>query len=220
MQQSVLFGENIIKNSSLAEELADWHPMGACTLRLCSGSPVLLPCLAKQSLGHQLALSGRYVLATGRSEAWMGPAQTITDRLRLHLTYQISAWVRVGAGAGGPQNINVALSVGGTRWVNGGQIEVNDGQWHELAGSFRLEEQTAEVILYVQGPSPGVDLMVAGLHVFPVDRVGRFEYLKKQTDKVSIWVFNCSSQSIISIQIFALYRRIVSWHPPLLDHDS
>ncbi|CAA7399441.1 unnamed protein product [Spirodela intermedia] len=181
--ERVLFGENIIKNSSLTEELTNWHPMGACTLKLCSGSPVTLPSLAKQSLGHHLLLSGRYILATGRSEAWMGPAQTITDRLRLHLTYQISAWVRVGAGTGGPQNINVALNVG-QRWVNGGQIEVNDGQWYEVSGSFRLEEGVAEVTVYVQGPSPGVDLMVAGLHIFPVDRIGRFEYLKKQTDKV------------------------------------
>ncbi|CAA6663014.1 unnamed protein product [Spirodela intermedia] len=154
------------------EELTNWHPMGACTLKLCSGSPVTLPSLAKQSLGHHLLLSGRYILAT-----------TITDRLRLHLTYQISAWVRVGAGTGGPQNINVALNVG-HRWVNGGQIEVNDGQWYEVSGSFRLEEGVAEVTVYVQGPSPGVDLMVAGLHIFPVDRIGRFEYLKKQTDKV------------------------------------
>ena len=113
----------------------------------------------------------------------MGPAQMISGKLKLYLTYQVSAWVRIGPGSTSPQIVNVALGVDGN-WVNGGQIEFNDERWHEVGGSFRIEKQPSTVMVYVQGPAAGVDLMVAGLWIFPVDRRARFTVLRKQTDKV------------------------------------
>ena len=107
----------------------------------------------------------------------------ITDKIKLFLTYQISAWVKIGSGATGPQNINVALGVD-NQWVNGGQVEINDDRWHEIGGSFRIEKQPSKVMVYVQGPAPGVDFMLAGLQIFPVDRVARFRHLRRETDKV------------------------------------
>lgn len=107
----------------------------------------------------------------------------ITDKVKLFLTYQVSGWVRIGSGASGPQNVNVALGVD-SQWVNGGQVEVNGDGWHEIGGSFRIEKQPSKVMVYVQGPSPGVDLMVAGVQIFPVDRQARFRYLRRQTDQV------------------------------------
>ncbi|KAL4181317.1 hypothetical protein AMTRI_Chr12g270610 [Amborella trichopoda] len=181
--EKTLFGVNIVENSNLDSDLSGWFPLGPCSLSIASGSPQLLPPMARESLGPGGPLSGRYILATNRTQTWMGPAQTITDKLKLFMTYQVSAWVRVGSVASGPQNINVALGVD-NQWVNGGQIEVNDGRWHEIGGSFRIEKQPSKVIVYLQGPSSGVDLMVAGLQIFPVDRQARFKHLKKQTDKV------------------------------------
>ncbi|KAK6245855.1 hypothetical protein SCA6_008945 [Theobroma cacao] len=98
----------------------------------------------------------------------MGPAQMISGKLKLYLTYQI---------------VNVALGVDGN-WVNGGQVEFNDERWHEVGGSFRIEKQPSNIMVYVQDPAAGVDLMVAGLCIFPVDRRGRLKFLKKQTDKI------------------------------------
>lgn len=115
----------------------------------------------------------------------MGPAQMITDKLKLYLTYQVSAWVRVGATAFGPQIVNVALSVD-DQWVNGGQVDASDDGWHEIGGSFRLEKQPSKVMVYIQGPSPNVDLMVAGLQIFPVDRCARFRCLDVQIDVVLV----------------------------------
>jgi hypothetical protein len=40
-------------------------------------------------------------------------------------------------------------------------------------------------MVYIQGPASGVDLMVAGLQIFPVDRHARFRYLMMRTDKVT-----------------------------------
>ncbi|KAB1669324.1 hypothetical protein ES319_1Z054800v1, partial [Gossypium barbadense] len=149
------YGVNIVTNSQLSDGTDGWFPLGNCNLSAASGSPKILPPMARDSLGVHEPLSGRY------------PAQMITDKLKLFLTYQVSAWVRIGSGASGPQNVNVALGVD-NQWVNGGQAEIKDRRWHEIG---------------VQGPAAGVDLMVAGLQIFPVDRVARFKHLARQTDK-------------------------------------
>lgn len=182
--QNVAFGVNIIENSNLADSTNGWFPLGNCTLSVKTGSPHIIPPMARDSLGSHEFLSGRYILVTNRTQTWMGPAQTITDKVKLFVTYQVSAWVRIGSGSSGPQNVNVALGVD-NQWVNGGQTQVSDDMWHEIGGSFRIEKQPSKVMVYVQGPASGVDLMVAGLQIFPVDRHTRFRYLKIQTDKVT-----------------------------------
>ncbi|KAI3451515.1 hypothetical protein Pfo_008180 [Paulownia fortunei] len=181
--ENAAFGVNIIANSNLSDGTNGWFPLGNCTLSVSIGSPHILPPMAGDSLGPHEPLSGRYILVTNRTQTWMGPAQMITDKVKLYLTYQVSAWVRIGTGATRPQGVNVALGVDG-EWVNGGQVEINDDKWHEIGGSFRIEKQPAKVLVYVQGPDAGVDLMVAGLQIFPVDRHTRFRHLKIQTDKI------------------------------------
>ncbi|KAJ6391318.1 hypothetical protein OIU77_025325 [Salix suchowensis] len=177
------FGVNIIQNSNLTDGTNGWFPLGNCSLNVATGSPHILPPTARDSLGPHEPLSGCYILATKRTQTWMGPAQMITDKIKLLLTYQVSAWAKIGSGANGPQNVNVALGVD-NQWVNGGQVEINDDRWHEISGSFRIEKQPSKVMVYVQGPAAGVDLMLAGLQIFPVDRKSRFKHLRMQTDKI------------------------------------
>ncbi|KAH6825463.1 glycosyl hydrolase family 10 protein / carbohydrate-binding domain-containing protein [Perilla frutescens var. hirtella] len=181
--ENAAFGVNIIANSNLTNGTKGWFPLGNCTLSVGNGSPHILPPMAEDSLGPHEPLSGSYILVTNRTQTWMGPAQTITEKVELYLTYQVSAWVRIGTGATKPQGVNVALGVD-SQWVNGGQVEINDDKWHEIGGSFRIEKQPTKIIVYIQGPDPGIDLMVAGLQIFPVNRPARFKYLKKQTDKI------------------------------------
>ncbi|KAK7410112.1 hypothetical protein VNO78_00647 [Psophocarpus tetragonolobus] len=181
--EDAAFGVNIIENSNLGNGTNGWFPLGNCTLSVGNGSPRVIPPMARDSLGPHESLSGRYILVTNRTQTWMGPAQMITEKLKLFLTYQVSAWVRIGSGATGPQNVNVALSVD-NQWVNGGQVEVADGRWHEIGGSFRIEKQPSKVMVYIQGPASGVDLMLAGLQIFAADRRARFKYLRRQTDKI------------------------------------
>ncbi|XVE55687.1 hypothetical protein DITRI_Ditri03aG0178400 [Diplodiscus trichospermus] len=178
------FGVNIIENSNLNDGITGWFPLGGCTLSIGTGSPVELPPMARNSLGLNERLSGCYIIVTNRTDTWMGPAQMISGKLKLDLTYQVSAWVRIGPGSTShPQIVNVALGIDGN-WVNGGQVEFNDERWHEVVGSFRIEKQPSNVMVYVQGPAAGVDLMVAGLRIFPVDRKARFKFLRKQTDEI------------------------------------
>ncbi|KAI3462357.1 hypothetical protein Pfo_019020 [Paulownia fortunei] len=181
--ENAAFGVNIIANSNLSDDTNSWFPLGNCNLSVGNGSPHILPPMARDTLGAHEPLSGRCILVTNRTQTWMGPAQMITDKLKLYLTYQVSAWVRIGNRATTSQNINVALGMDG-QWVNGGQVETSDDKWHEIGGSFRIEKQPAKVFVYVQGPEAGVDLMVAGLQIFPVDRHLRFRQLKKQTEKI------------------------------------
>ncbi|PIA44260.1 hypothetical protein AQUCO_01700095v1 [Aquilegia coerulea] len=181
--ENAAFGVNIIQNSNLSDNLTGWFPLGQCKLSVGTGSPHLLPPMARESLGPHGPLSGRHILVTNRTQTWMGPAQMITDNVKLYLTYQVSAWVHIGSGASGAQNVNIALGVD-NQWVNGGQVEVADHRWHEIGGSFRIEKQPSKIMVYIQGPSAGVDLMVADLHIFPVDRRARFKHLRNQTDKI------------------------------------
>ncbi|XP_050238693.1 endo-1,4-beta-xylanase 1-like [Mercurialis annua] len=177
------YGINAIQNSNLSDGTSGWFPLGNCTLSVATGSPHILPPMARESLGPHEPLSGRYILVAKRTQTWMGPAQIITDKIKLFLTYQVSAWVKIGSGATGPQNVNVALGVD-NQWVNGGQAEINDDRWHEIGGSFRIEKQPSKIMVYVQGPAPGVDFMLAGLQIFPVDREARLKHLRRQTDKI------------------------------------
>ena len=182
--QNVAFGVNIIENSNLDNGTNGWSPLGNCTLSVGTGSPRVIPPMARDSLGPHEPLSGHYILVTNRTQTYMGPSQAITEKLKLYLTYQVSAWVRIGSGSHGPQNVGIAFSVDG-QWANGGQTQVSDSRWHEIGGSFRIEKQPSNVFVYIQGPVSGVDLMVAGLQIFPVDRQARFRYLCEQTDKVT-----------------------------------
>lgn len=198
------FGVNIIANSNLNDGTNGWFPLGNCTFSVGSGSPHILPPMARDSLGPHEPLSGRYILVTNRTQTWMGPAQMITDKVKLFLTYQVSAWVRIGSGENGPQNVNVAIGVD-SQWVNGGQAEVTHERWHEIGGSFRIEKQPAKVMVYIQGPAEGVDLMVAGVQIFPVDRQGRFRHLKRQTDKIRkhdiVLKFSGSDSNLIGARV-------------------
>ncbi|WVZ21507.1 hypothetical protein V8G54_008829 [Vigna mungo] len=162
-----------LREHNLDDGTNGWFPFGSCALSVGSGSPRIIPSMARDSLGPHEFLSGRYLLVTNRTQTWMGPAQAITEKLKLFLTYQVSSWVRI---------VNVVLSVD-DQWVNGGQVEIADGRWHEIAGSFRIEKQASKVMVCIQGPS-GVDLMIAGLQIFAVDRQARFKYLRRQTEKI------------------------------------
>ncbi|XBI74054.1 hypothetical protein VPH35_067669 [Triticum aestivum] len=183
--QNLEYGANIIQNSNLDDGLNCWFPLGPCALAVRDGSPRVLPPMAQESLAlDDEPLNGKHIHVTGRTQTWMGPAQIITDKLTLHATYQVSAWVRVAGQMTGAQNINIAVAVD-SQWLNGGQVLARDERWYEIGGSFRVEAKPASrAMVYVQGPDAGLDLMVAGFQVFPVDRKARVKHLRKITDKV------------------------------------
>lgn len=177
-----MFGVNIVENSGFLKGLEGWTSLGGCSLSLNCGAPLVLPKAVRDSLCC-MPPTGNYITAKNRKHIWEGPSQNISGKAKLFVTYQVSAWVRIGYGGVGLQKVNVALGVDGN-WVNGGEVEGDPTTWREIAGSFRFEKEPENVLLYVQGPSANVDLMVSNLVIFAVDRPARFDMLKAQTEKV------------------------------------
>ncbi|GMN40836.1 hypothetical protein TIFTF001_010054 [Ficus carica] len=142
---------NVIKNSNLANGTNGWFDPGtACTLRVETCPPRTLPPSARSCFQPD----------------------------------HVSAWVRVGSNTRrGSQNVRVKLEVTHTdekEWVNGVEVEATSEKWHKISGSYRFEKQSLKVMIYVFASDPGVDLMVAGLEIVPVDRKAKFAYLKKR----------------------------------------
>ncbi|XP_024517945.1 uncharacterized protein LOC9637546 [Selaginella moellendorffii] len=181
--QNPMFGINIVENSDLHKGLSSWFSMGSCSLRVATGAPKILPPSAKLSLEFHPEFSGNFIVATNRKFGWEGPAQKLTERIQLFLPYQVCAWVRIGGSSQYLARVNVALSVDG-QWMSGGEVEASSSSWTEVAGSFRLEKKPSEVMVYVQGPDAGLDIMVANLRIFSVNRSDQYAALKKQADQV------------------------------------
>ncbi|KAL2622160.1 hypothetical protein R1flu_002365 [Riccia fluitans] len=180
------FGLNIVQNSNYENGLKHWYPQGNCQLSVASGSPTLLGGCAQRSFVDCVApgLSGAFLCCTRRSYDWEGPAQTLTERLQLHMSYQVTAWVatRSSRQPGAKHKVDVCLSVDGS-WIQGGEVIAGDA-WTEVVGSFRLEKEFQKVHVYLQGPGAGVDVMLAGLHIFAVDRLARVPMLRQRTDQI------------------------------------
>ena len=156
---------NIVENHNLQLGLKHWFGQGSARLSISSGAPTCVPSAAALSLPCPPCLSGNCLVASNRTQWWEGPAQTITEKLELFVVYQVSAWVRVGNYHGKTgQKVNVALSLDG-KWMTGGEVEVDQSSWKEIVGSFRLEKKPNYAMVYVQGPEPGVDLMLAGKYL-------------------------------------------------------
>nr|GEX60791.1 carbohydrate-binding, CenC-like protein [Tanacetum cinerariifolium] len=110
-------------------------------------------CDKNADYGVNIITSSDFRDGTKGCHTWMDPSQIITNKFKLLFTYQVSAWVRLGSSGCGPQNVSVAIRVD-DQWVNGGQVEINDGTWNEICGSFRIEKQVNKVMVYIQCPSP------------------------------------------------------------------
>ncbi|GJP36368.1 hypothetical protein CLOM_g20880 [Closterium sp. NIES-68] len=91
---------------------------------------------------------------------------------------------RVGVeGRVGSHEVNIALGVDGG-WVNAGSVEASGKEWVRCWGSFRLEKQYQQAVLYVQGPPPGVSILLADMRVVPVEWRERVPWLRLQADRV------------------------------------
>lgn len=153
---------NVVENHNFQHGTKHWFGQGSARLSISSRAPTCVQPAAALSLPCSPCLSGKSLIASNRTQWWEGPAQTITDKLDIFVAYQVSAWVCVGnSHSRTGQKVNVALSIDG-KWVTGGEVEVDQNAWKEIMGSFRLEKKPKYAMVSVQGPEPGVDLMLAG----------------------------------------------------------
>ncbi|GKA85133.1 alanine--glyoxylate aminotransferase 2 homolog 1, mitochondrial, partial [Tanacetum coccineum] len=72
------YGVNILTNSNFCDGTNGWFPPGNYRMGVVkNGSPHLVPHAARNTL------SGHCIHATNRSYTWMGPAQIMTDKVKL-----------------------------------------------------------------------------------------------------------------------------------------
>ncbi|CAI7789267.1 unnamed protein product [Closterium sp. NIES-53] len=83
----------------------------------------------------------------------------------------------------GSHQVNIALGVDGG-WVNAGSVEASGKEWVQCWGSFRLEKPYRQAVLYVQGPPPGVSILLADVRVVPVEWQERVPWLRGQADRL------------------------------------
>jgi hypothetical protein len=115
------------------------------------------------------------VLASNRSEAYLGPVQDLTAALLPGGNYSASAWATVGplpdGGAPAPQPVSMTVRYsctddgGAPTYVQVGMVSgVLPGSWTEVDGVFTMPCMTidpaSKIELYIAGPAAGVDLYV------------------------------------------------------------
>ncbi|XVE95093.1 hypothetical protein REPUB_Repub02eG0066800 [Reevesia pubescens] len=134
-------GNNIILNPTFEDGLSNWSAKG-CNIVLHES----------MGDGKVLPLYGKlFASATNRTERWNGIEQDITGRVQPKLAYEVTAVVRY----------LVAMS----------PMLATDKDWMQLQGKFLLNGSLSRVIIFLEGPPPGTDILINSLVVKHVEKV-------------------------------------------------
>jgi glucuronoarabinoxylan endo-1,4-beta-xylanase len=105
--------------------------------------------------------SGRFgVLASGRTQSWQGPVQSILGAVEDGKTYTISGWVRLQNAS--EDRIGLTISQTDSNGTQYHSISWSTGytdRWIQLSGNFTpdVTENLSSLNLYFEGPAPGVN---------------------------------------------------------------
>ncbi|MEJ6951299.1 endo-1,4-beta-xylanase [Natronospora cellulosivora (SeqCode)] len=160
----LMASENLITNPGFETgELGDWFPYGDdCSVTVVSTE----------------ARSGDYsAYVTGRLEEYEGVAQELLDLVSSGKYYYVSAWVKVE----GSQSVESIITVRRTDSVDTHfervtESTVRPGQWQQLSGVYQVTgNNLSEVILYIEGPPPGVSFYVDDVSVVELEGAENWE---------------------------------------------
>ncbi|MFN8073789.1 MAG: PHB depolymerase family esterase [Kineosporiaceae bacterium] len=97
----------------------------------------------------------RSLLTSGRTQNWNAPVLDLFGKVKLGQTYQVSAWVKLAAGAEATTaNISMERRLNDTpsyEWVSSPVAVTADG-WTQLKGSYTLASDVDFLKLYVETP--------------------------------------------------------------------
>jgi hypothetical protein len=94
----------------------------------------------------------------------------VSGELGEAVPYKVNAWVKLdGAGS---DDAKVSLKItddDGTRYENLASGKATDSDWTELSGTFTIDLSgtPSDLVLYIEGPAAGVDLLVDDVSVRP-----------------------------------------------------
>lgn len=147
--------ENIIVNHNFSQGLDSWHP-NSC-------EAYVVPPQSGNAEGMSTNLGGGYVVVTNRKECWQGLEQDIASRVSPGSPYTVSACVGV-SGCEGSSDVLATLKLeykgSNTQYLFIGRIPVSKGRWETLKGTFTLSSMPDRAVFYLEGPSPGVELLI------------------------------------------------------------
>ncbi|KAM7278304.1 hypothetical protein ACFE04_005438 [Oxalis oulophora] len=138
--------DNIIDNYDFSQGLHSWHP------NCCHGI------VAKQC-----------AVVTNRKESWSGLEQDITSKVSPGFAYHLSARVGITGHIKG-QNTAVATlrfekKHSSTNYFHIGKVSLDKDEWKVLEGTFSISALSDRVVFYIEGPAPGVDLLIESVSV-------------------------------------------------------
>lgn len=149
-------GQEVLTNGTFEQSLDGWFGLGAATLERTNASAA------------EGVWSAR---ATGRTQAWNGPAQVITGRLVPGETYDLRASIRQWST--GPETVLLTIKLvddAGTRYFGLLNETVQPGVWQTLETRYTYAPvgTVTEALLYAEGPPAGVDLSIDDASMAPI----------------------------------------------------
>ncbi|KAI9200328.1 hypothetical protein LWI28_006103 [Acer negundo] len=157
--------KDVILNPKFEDGLRNWSGRG-CEI-------VLHDSMADVKIVPQ---SGKvFASATKSTQSWNGIHQEITGRVQPDLAYDVTAVARIFG-----KNVTTA-TVKATLWIQTAyhrdkyvgisNVQATDKDWVQLQGKFLLDASPAKVVIYIEGPPPGIDILVNSLVVKQAEKV-------------------------------------------------
>ncbi|XP_064992984.1 endo-1,4-beta-xylanase 1-like isoform X4 [Musa acuminata AAA Group] len=147
---------NIISNHDFSNGLESWHP-NCCHAYVASAISGFLN-------GVRPSSGGNYAVVTHRNESWQGLEQDITEKVTVSVKYTVTACVGVYGDLHGPAGVQATLKLENSdssiSYMFIERILVSKDCWEMLEGSFSLASMPRRVVFYLEGPPPGVDLLI------------------------------------------------------------
>ncbi|KAL1553261.1 endo-1,4-beta-xylanase 2-like [Salvia divinorum] len=143
---------NIIINHDFSSGLHHWHP-NRCVAYVTS-----------QETAHR----SRFAVVANRKECWQDLEQDITDRVTAGSTYTICAWVGVSSLQGATDvlaTLRLESNFFAVSYKFIAKASASTDHWEKLEGTFSLPTLPRRVILYLEGPSPGIHLFIRSVVV-------------------------------------------------------
>ncbi|HEX2926882.1 MAG TPA: beta-L-arabinofuranosidase domain-containing protein, partial [Ruminiclostridium sp.] len=113
--------------------------------------------------------TGTYsLLHSGRTGAWNGPIQNITNKLQDGNTYTCSGWVRLDNTASAPVVMTIRKTDdSGTSFTNVATATGSNSSWIQLTGKYTLSVTgtLTDLSIYFEGPDSGTNLYVDDVSV-------------------------------------------------------
>ncbi|GBG70687.1 hypothetical protein CBR_g7986 [Chara braunii] len=179
----------IIQNGDFSKGILGWVPIGPCELVSEEGHEENI-CRSEPSLNHDNDHAIRrfhFVRIFNRSAPWQGPSQALTGKVLSSIEYCASASVRIVGAKSSTMIMKLKLEKEGvlTKYLRLGEVKAVSNQWTDLVGSFVLDEESngGHMLLYLEGPPVGVDLLVRSVKVHPMDEHAVRKYITSHLDE-------------------------------------